>query len=154
MHILDLSLIALITHLFPIGKQEIALSFGRLLVDFLHTLDMCTLKVDLIPRKMASHQLPLRDLQLLITVLYLCNISLPSLSFMQLTYMNLYTAKNIAVDSKIPDHRLITWKVIFSNTLPNGHPKTSNQTTTKRIPQDYFEDPKVHKQMNYLACTA
>ena len=39
----------------------------------------------------------------------------------------------------------------FSNTLPNGHPKTSNQTTTKRIPQDYFEDPKVHKQMNYLA---
>ena len=65
--------------------------------------------------------------------------------------MNLYTPKNIAVDSKIPDHRLITWTVIFSNILPNGHPKTPNQTTTKRIPQDYFEDPKIHKQMNYLS---
>ena len=55
------------------------------------------------------------------------------------------------VDSKILDHRLITWKVIFGNTLPNSHPKTSNQTTTKRIPQDYFEDPEVHKQMSHLA---
>ena len=60
-------------------------------------------------------------------------------------------SKNITVDSKIPDHRLLAWKVAFDNLVFDGDSRNPTQTTTKRIPQDYFEDPKVHEQLNSLA---
>ena len=42
----------------------------------------------------------------------------------------------------------ITWKVIFSNTLPNSHPKTNYN---QKNPTGLFWRPQVHKQMSYLA---
>ena len=45
----------------------------------------------------------------------------------------------------------IDFPITLNNTLPNNHPKTSNQVTTKRIPQDYFKDSTVHKQFSHLA---
>ena len=126
-------------------------SFGRLLVDFLHTLDMCTLNGRFDPLKDGFTSVSTKGL----VVVDYCLVPLQHFSaFSEFHVVDIHEfvhSKNIAVDSKIPDHRLIAWKVTFNNALPDNHLKTSNQITTKRIPQDYFEDPKVHKQLSHLA---
>ena len=109
MHVLDLSLIAQITPLSPIENHQIILtnSFGRLLIDFLQTLDMCTLNGRFDPLKDGFTSVSTKGL----AVVDYCLVPLQHFSaFSKFNVVDIHDfvhSKDIAVDSKIPDHRLI-----------------------------------------------
>ena len=100
-------------------------SFGRLLVDFLQTLDMCTLNGRFDPLKDGFTSVSTKGL----AVVDYCLVTLQHFSaFSKFHVVDIHDfvhSKNIAVDSKIPDHRLITWKVIFNKLC---------QTVTLKLP--------------------
>ena len=86
-------------------------SFGRLLVDFLHTLDVCTLNGRVDPLKDAFTSVSTKGL----AVVDYCLVPLQLFSafskFHVVDIREFVHSKNIAVDSKILDYRLIVWKV-------------------------------------------
>lgn len=121
-------------------------STGRQFIELLKTLDMCVLNGRFDPVKDNYTSVSTKGL----AVVDYCVVPVHAFSqFSNFTVhdtLHLVNSCKIPIDSKVPDHRPISWSYELKTNLIQTN-ATKAQLTTTRMPQDYFSSDQVISEL-------
>ena len=125
---------------------------GRAFIDFLNSLDLCMLNGRFDPQYDGFTSVSAKGL----AVVDYCVV--PKVSFHKycdfkvLDPLAVATNSSIKIDSKVPDHRILTWCLKVTDSVsPIQHPPPKKTIVQKKVPPNFLENDLAESQFHTLA---